>query len=320
MLRGLLHALAMGACLLPATAGLAQEKYPTKPIEIIVPFVAGASTDSSARVIAQTLEARWGVPVKVINKPGGNTVPAVTEVMAAKPDGTTFLMDNIASSAMLDTVVKNLPFKVTDRTFVAMAAYTPMMFIVHADSAFKTLKDASEALKKDAETFTWTSLGGVGAQDMVFRRFAAANNVDIKRPRAIALKGGAEAVTMTAGGHVTMGTGTFSAIAAPLSANKIRVLAVAGPERWPQIPDVPTTAEAGMPEVETLFWIGISGPPGLPAHIVAAWDGALKEALADKGVREKMLNVGVLASYENARDMLARVERDQKKTKELYAQ
>ena len=90
----------------------AQAKYPTKPVELIVPFVAGASTDSCARVIAQVLEARWGVPVKVVNKPGGNTVPAVTEVMAAKPDGTTMLVDNIASSAMLDTVVKNLPFKV----------------------------------------------------------------------------------------------------------------------------------------------------------------------------------------------------------------
>ena len=104
-----------------------------------MPFVAGASTDSGARVIAQVLEARWGVPVKVVNKPGGNTVPAVTEVMAAKPDGTTMLVDNIASSAMLDTVVKNLPFKVTDRTFVAVTAYTPMMFIVHPNSPFKTL-------------------------------------------------------------------------------------------------------------------------------------------------------------------------------------
>jgi tripartite-type tricarboxylate transporter receptor subunit TctC len=320
MRRSLLRALAMGVCLLPAPVSLAQEKYPTKPIDLIVPFVAGASTDSSARVVAQTLEARWGVPVKVINKPGGNTVPAVTEVMAAKPDGTTFLVDNIASSAMLDTVVKNLPFKVTDRTFVAVTSYTPMMFIVHSDSPFKTLKDAGEALKKDAETFTWTSLGGVGAQDMVFRRFAAHLGVDIKRPRAIALKGGQEAVTMTAGGHVTLGTGTYSSIAAPVSANKIRVLAVAGPERWPQLADVPTTKDLGMADVETLFWIGISGPPGLPAHIVAAWDGALKEVLADKAVREKMLNVGVLASYEDAKDMLARVERDQKKTKELYAQ
>ena len=300
-----------------ATAAHAQAKYPTKPVELIVPFVAGASTDSCARVVAQVLEARWGVPVKVVNKPGGNTVPAVTEVMAAKPDGTTMLVDNIASSAMLDTVVKNLPFKVSDRTFVAVAAYTPMMFIVHADSPFKTLQQAAEAMKKGADSFTWTSLGGVGAQDMVFRRFAVANGVEVAKTRAIALKGGAEAVTMTAGGHVQLGTGTWSAIAAPLSAGKLRVLAVAGPERWPKL-DAPTTKEAGIPDIEVSFWIGISGPPGLPADIVATWDAALKDVLADKSVQEKMINAGVVASYQDSQGMTARVEQDRKLTQTLF--
>jgi tripartite-type tricarboxylate transporter receptor subunit TctC len=189
MLRSLIVAISTLAALTPAGAN-AQTKYPTRPIELIVPFVAGASTDSCARVLAQVLEARWSVPVKVVNKPGGNTVPAVTEVMAAKPDGTTLLVDNIASSAMLDTVVRNLPFKVTDRTFVAMTAYTPMMFIVPADSPIRTLKDAAAAMQTGTETFTWTSLGGVGAQDMVFRRFAAAAGVDVSKTRAVALKGG----------------------------------------------------------------------------------------------------------------------------------
>ncbi len=317
MLRTLVTALLA----LAAFGGLdasAQTKYPTKPVELIVPFVAGASTDSGARVIAQVLEARWGVPVKVVNKPGGNTVPAVTEVMAARPDGATMLVDNIASSAMLDTVVKNLPFKVVDRTFVAVTAYTPMMFIVHPDSPFKTLREVADALKKDTETFTWTSLGGVGAQDMVFRQFAVSSGVDVAKTRAVALKGGAEAVTMTAGGHVRLGTGTWSAIAAPLSAGKLRVLAVAGPERWPRLPDAPTTKEAGFADVEVLFWIGISGPPGLPADIVATWDAALKEVLADKAVQDKMLNAGLVTSYMDAKAMVARVERDRKTTQSLY--
>ena len=300
-----------------ATGVDAQAKYPIKPVELIVPFVAGASTDSCARVIAQVLEARWGVPVRVVNKPGGNTVPAVTEVMTARPDGTTLLVDNIASSAMLDTVVKNLPFKVSDRTFVAVMAYTPMMFIVHTDSPIKTLKEAAEALRKGTETFTWTSLGGVGAQDMVFRRFAAATGVDVSKTRAIALKGGAEAVTMTAGGHVQLGTGTWRAIAAPLSAGKLRVLAVAGPERWPKL-DAPTTKEAGFPDIEVSFWIGISGPPGLSADIVATWDAALKDVLSDKSVHEKMLNAGVVASYQDSRGMTARVEEDRKTTQTLF--
>jgi tripartite-type tricarboxylate transporter receptor subunit TctC len=317
MLRAIVTAL-LALVTFGAPDASAQTKYPTKPVELIVPFVAGASTDSGARVIAQVLEARWGVPVKVVNKPGGNTVPAVTEVMAARPDGTTMLVDNIASSAMLDTVVKNLPFKVVDRTFVAVTAYTPMMFIVHPDSPFKTLREVADALKKDTETFTWTSLGGVGAQDMVFRQFAVSAGVDVAKTRAVALKGGAEAVTMTAGGHVRLGTGTWSAIAAPLSAGKLRVLAVAGPERWPRLPDVLTTKEAGFADVEVLFWIGISGPPGLPADIVATWDAALKEVLADKAVQDKMLNAGLVTSYMDAKAMVARVERDRKTTQSLY--
>ena len=317
MLRAIVTAL-LALVAFGAPDASAQTKYPTKPVELIVPFVAGASTDSGARVIAQVLEARWGVPVKVVNKPGGNTVPAVTEVMAARPDGTTMLVDNIASSAMLDTVVKNLPFKVTDRTFVAVTAYTPMMFIVHPDSPFKTLREVADALKKETETFTWTSLGGVGAQDMVFRQFAVSAGVDVAKTRAVALKGGAEAVTMTAGGHVKLGTGTWSAIAAPLSAGKLRVLAVAGPERWPRLPDALTTKEAGFPDVEVLFWIGISGPPGLPADIVATWDAALKEMLADKAVQDKMLNAGLVTSYMDAKAMVARVERDRKTTQTLY--
>ena len=317
MLRAIVTAL-LALVTFGAPDASAQTKYPTKPVELIVPFVAGASTDSGARVIAQVPEARWGVPVKVVNKPGGNTVPAVTEVMAARPDGTTMLVDNIASSAMLDTVVKNLPFKVVDRTFVAVTAYTPMMFIVHPDSPFKTLREVADALKKETETFTWTSLGGVGAQDMVFRQFAVSAGVDVAKTRAVALKGGAEAVTMTAGGHVRLGTGTWSAIAAPLSAGKLRVLAVAGPERWPRLPDALTTKEAGFADVEVLFWIGISGPPGLPADIVATWDAALKEVLADKAVQDKMLNAGLVTSYMDAKAMVARVERDRKTTQSLY--
>ena len=310
--------LALALAAFGAAGAHAQAKYPTKAIEIIVPFAAGASTDSSARVIAQLLETRWGVPVKVVNKPGGNTVPAVTEVMAAKPDGTTFLMDNIASSAMLDTVVKNLPYSVFDRTFVAMTTTTPLMFIVHPDSPFKTIKDAVDALKSDTANFTWTSLGGVGGQDLAFRQFFAATGVDIAKSRAIALKGGSEAVTLTAGNHVRLGTGTWSAVAAPYSAGKLRVLAVCGDERWPGIPDVPSMKEAGLPQVDAQFWIGVSGPPKLPADLVATWDAALKELLADKAVHDKLLNAGVLPAYLNSADMKAKVERDRKTVQTLF--
>jgi tripartite-type tricarboxylate transporter receptor subunit TctC len=82
---------------------------------------------------------------------------------------------------------------------------------------------------------------------------------------------------MTAGGYVKLGVGSYGSIAAPLDAKRIRVLAVAAPERWPHLPDSPTTAEAGYPLIEVLYWIGVSGPPKLPANIVKAWDEALSQ-------------------------------------------
>jgi tripartite-type tricarboxylate transporter receptor subunit TctC len=318
MMRRLLILAAVALASLQPDGAIAQAKYPSRPIEIIVPFAAGASTDSSARVIAQVLETRWNVPVKVVNKPGGNTVPAVTEVMTAKPDGTTLLMDNIASSAMLDTVVKNLPYSIFDRTFIAVTTYTPLMFIVHTDSPFTTLQQAADALKNDTSNFTWTSLGGVGGQDLIFRQFAAAVGADIGKARAIALKGGSEAVTLTAGGHVRMGTGTWSAVAAPHGAGKLRVLGVAGDKRWPGLPDTPTTVELGMPAVDAQFWVGVSGPPRLPAEIVDTWNAALKELLAEKSVQEKLLNSGVLPSYLDSKAMRDKVERDRTATRTLF--
>ncbi|TCT06113.1 tripartite tricarboxylate transporter substrate binding protein [Aquabacter spiritensis] len=310
-------ALAIGAAgALPAAA---QDKFPSKAIEIIVPFAAGGSTDLGMRVIAPALEAKWGVPVRIINKPGGNTVPAVNEVMNAKPDGYTMLADGPPQSSMLDTAVKNLPFKVVDRTFVGVAAYTPMKFVVPVDSPFKTLADAAAAAKADPSTFTWTSLGGAGAQDMANRQFFKAIGVDVTKTRPLQLKGGSEAITMTAGGHVKMGVGSYSSIAAPLQSGKLRVLAVASPERWPNLPDTPTAKEAGYPSIETLYWIGLSGPPKLPADIVAAYDKAMREITSDPKVVDGLLKVGLLPLYANAADMLKRVEKERAETQELWA-
>ncbi len=313
--------LILAACAAVALPSLAQaqDKFPSKAIEIIVPFAAGASTDLGCRVIAQALEAKWGVPVKVVNKPGGNTVPAVNDVMNAKPDGYTVLADGPPQSSMLDTAVKNLPFKVTDRTFIAMTAFTPMMFLAPADSPFKTLADAAAAAKADPSGFTWTSLGGAGAQDMANRQFFKAIGVDVTKTRALQLKGGSEAVTMTAGGHVKMGVGSYSGFAPALQSGKIRVLATASPDRWPNLPDIPTAKEAGFPTIETLYWIGISGPPKLSADIVATWDKALKEIIAEPSVQESLLKVGLKASYEDAAAMAKRVEKERAETQELWS-
>jgi tripartite-type tricarboxylate transporter receptor subunit TctC len=282
----------------------AQEKYPTRGIDIIVPFTPGGATDLVERVLASYLNRKWGVPINVINKPGGNTVPACLEAYNAKPDGYTLLGDSNPSSSMLPIVVRNLPFKIMDRTFIAIAAVTPMIIIVPSSSPIKSLKELEGEAKKGPETFTWTSLGGAGAQDFTSRQFLKAIGIsDVSKTKPIMSQGGAQAVVLTAGGNVKMGVGTTSGAIPAISGGTVRPLAITSKTRYPDLPDVPTTTELGYPTVKCLFWIGVSGPPNLPTQILDKWDKALQEMLKEPEVISKLKNVGAVPFYHNPQEM-----------------
>ncbi len=295
-----------------------QGDYPNKAIDIIVPFAPGASTDIWTRITADYLKKKWGVPVNVVNKPGGNTVPACLEVYNAKTDGYTLLADNNPSSSMLPIVVKNLPFKIMDRTFIAITAITPMVIIVTSTSPYKSLKDLEVEAKKDPENFTWTSLGGAGAQDFTSRQFIKAIGVDVFKTKPIMSQGGAHAVTLTAGGHVKFGVGTTSGALPAISGGMVRSLAITTKTRYPDLPDVPTTAELGYPTVSCLYWIGISGPPNLPSHIVDKWDKTLQEMLKDPGIVTKLKNIMALSFYHNERETREYVIKETEEVAQLW--
>ncbi|MDO8876761.1 MAG: tripartite tricarboxylate transporter substrate binding protein [Pseudolabrys sp.] len=299
------------------TTTQAQEKYPSKVVEIVVPFTAGGSTDLGARVFADALQAHWNSPVRVVNQPGGNTVPAVSEVMTASPAGYSVLMDGPGSSSMLETVVKSIPFKVDDRTFLGLAAQTPLMLVVPTNSPFKTLADAVAAAKNEPGQFSWTS--GAGTTDLTFRRLFQIIGVDFRKTRAVQVRGGAEAVNLTAGGHVMIGVGFWGSIAPLVSANRLRVLAVAGPNRFPPIPDVPTSAEAGYPDLTILQWIGFSGPPQMDKVAVAAWQNAIQAVSAEPKVVQGLERVGLVAFPSNGTAMQEFVAKERRIVKALWS-
>lgn len=316
---GALGALIASTALFGAMAGpaAAQGAYPTRPVEIIVPFGPGGSTDLGARIFAEALQARWNMPVKVVNRPGGNTVPGVQEVLRAKPDGHTILMDGPGSSSMLETVVKDLPFKALDRTFIALAAQTPLMLVVPTDSPFRTLKDAVEAAKANPGEFSWTS--GPGTTDLTFRRMFQIAGVDHRKTRAVQVRGGAEALTMTAGGHVKIGVGFWGTIAPLVSAGRVRVLAVAGPDRFPATPDTPTTAEAGYPDLIILQWIAFSGPSGLPPDVLAKWQEAIAAVAKEPAVVQGLERVGLVPFASGSDAMRKFVVDETKVVQDLWA-
>ena len=294
-----------------------QPKYPTRAIDIIIVFSPGGGTDTVIRLAAPYLTKKWGVPINVINKPGGNTLPANMDLYSAPPDGYTLLADCQPSSSMLGVVVKDLPFNIMDRTFMAMYTSAPMAFIVPASSPFKTLQDVATEAKRDPENFTWASLGGVSGQDFVTRQLFKAIGVDVLKTKPVMAKGGSQATALTAGGHVKLGSTNVISARASIKANLIRLIGVTR-ERNVDFPDVPTTAELGFPTVDCIYWTGISGPPKTPPHIVNIWDKAIQELLADEKFVAQLVGVGFKPHYLNAQGMKAYVVKEMAEVNELY--
>lgn len=299
--------------------GYAQAKYPSKPIDIIVPFSAGGSTDLTARIEAAYLSKKWGVPVNVVNKAGGNTVPACFEVYRANPDGYTLLADGNGSSSMLPNAVRELPFKIMDRTFIAMTALIPEVVIVASNSPFKTLKDVETFAKQSPEKLTWTSLGGTSPIDFVVRQFLKAIDVDVAKTKAVISQGGSQAVVHIAGGHVMLGVSSVSSALPAMKAGTIKALALTSKTRFPDLPDLPTTAEAGYPGVNAVQWVGVSGPPKLPSGVIELWDKALQELLRDPDTIGKLRNIGAVPFYHNTSATREFVTKEEEEVRKLWA-
>lgn len=298
---------------------LSETKYPTKDITIVVPFSPGGSTDLANRVMAKHLQKKWGVNINVVNKAGGNTIPACLEVYQAKPDGYTILGDNQPASSMLLVVLKDLPIKVFDRTFIAMTGYSPMILITPASSPWKTLDSIVAEARRDPAAFTWTSLGGASAQDFSIRQFFKVFKIDPLKTKPVMSKGGSKAAALTAGGHVKLGSGTATSAMAVIKSGDVNPLVITSKKRHKLYPDVPTSTELGHPDLSCVYWIGVSAPPKTPAYVVETWNKAIKELMKDPEYLADMDKVGTTANYSDAKGMIEYVKKEGEEVKSLWS-
>jgi tripartite-type tricarboxylate transporter receptor subunit TctC len=258
----------------------AKQAYPNRPIQLVVPFAPGAVTDVFGRLTAEQLAKKWGVPVNVVTKPGGNAVPGTNSVMQAAKDGYTLLVDGAGTSST-QALIPDLPYKVEDRTFIVLVSASPHAFMVRADAPWRTLKDMAEAIKKNPATFRWVSLGGASTVDITTRQFLAAIGVDPAKTSPVSFPGAAPGANAVAGGHVDIVV-TNPLLLLPLEqAGKGRILAVNSPQRMRALPNTPTLAELGWPSVNYQFWAGLSGPPGLPEAVVDTWVSEVSTLVKD---------------------------------------
>ncbi len=277
-----------------------QEKYPTRPIDIIVPFAAGGSTDLDARLIASYMNKKWGSPVNVVNKSGGNGIPGMLEVFNASPDGYTLLADGTSTSSLVGVTVPNLPFKIVDRTFIASFIYNPIVIFVSTSSPFMTFGDFVTFAKKTPEKITWCMVGVTGILDFCLKQVFKETGLDIAKMKPVPVKGAGDSVPLVSGGHIMIGAGGPTGVLAAIKGNLIRGLLITSENRHPLLPDVPTSGELGYPKVKMGTWIGISGPVNMPSYVVDKWNKELEQMFKDPEMVLKARNIGAIPYYNNS--------------------
>jgi tripartite-type tricarboxylate transporter receptor subunit TctC len=287
------------------------QTYPKKPIDLIVPHAPGAATDAGARIIAPYLAAKWGVPVNVVNKPGGNGIPGALDVMKSEPDGLTMLMDGHSTNTMLAAAVKNLPVELGMRTPVVKVLMVPVFYIVRTSVPWKTLAEVIEEARKNPATFKWGA-GTLGSIDNFSQtRLFEVAKIDPGAGRVIFDQGHAQALAALLGGHIQFGIGMMPDIKS-LYPSKIRAFAVTAPERIQAFPEIPTTKEAGFAEANVVGWYGVSGPPKLPEAIINVWEKTLAEAVHDPQFQERAGKIGHLMRFVGHKDMQVELEKEYK--------
>jgi tripartite-type tricarboxylate transporter receptor subunit TctC len=283
---------------LPATG---TSDWPAKSIALIVPWPAGGATDLTARILAPKMSTILRVPIQVVNKPGGSGIIGTLEAVKSPPDGYTLLMDCNGTSSIQYAWSANLPYKPEERTYIARAIFTLESLLVPSSSPWQTVDDLVNAVRTNPSSVTFGNIGGTGVPDAALAQFRAvlmAKGIDLSKIRIVTYKGSGETIVAVAGGHVSACMSGIAGTQSLVNAGKIRVLAVTSPGRYKPWPSVPTMAELGYPSVNMVFWSGLGGPPGLPANIVKMLDDAVKEAVSDPEVIDKLDKTGIEPWYQ----------------------
>jgi len=286
----------------------AQSDYPNRPVELVTPFAAGGAGDGSARIFAQHLGEKLGQQVNVINRAGGNTIPAVVSIVNAAPDGYTLLWDGPATSS-IQMSAKDLPYDVLDRWFGPRVNASPYYIAVPATSPYQTLDDLVQALKATPGDIDIAWLGGVSMTDTVLLSFLDVIDVKIDDVTKVPFTGSGPAATSLAGGHIDVALGAIPAVVPLYQAGTVRVLALAGDQRLDVFPDVPSSLEAGY-HIPLTGWNGLGGPKGIPDEVAARLDAAVQEITADPAFAKDLASFSYVPTYMTAEQNLEAIKEE----------
>jgi tripartite-type tricarboxylate transporter receptor subunit TctC len=280
-----------------ACATSAFAAYPDKPIQLIVPYGAGGSTDVLARAVAQVAPKYFSQPVVVVNKGGGGGIPGRLDVARAKPDGYTLLFGWGSGEDLVVPHQRQLPYDLfKDFETICRISVHSIALAVPASSPYMTLADLVKAAKAKGNMTAAVSTKGASV-DITFLLFGKAAGIKVT---TIPGSGGASAITNLVGGHVDFGGGHPSEILPHMKAGRLRALAVALEQRDASIPDVPTFREAGYDVVTAGSVKGVAAPAGTPKEVVTYLEAKFKAVTEDPEFRKIMQDIGQPVMYQDA--------------------
>ena len=261
--------------------------WPTKPVRIVVAYPAGGGIDVMARQLAGKLSGPWGQPVVVENKPGANTILAADAVAKAAPDGHTILFTTDATFSINPHLYAKLPYD-AQRDFipVTMLVLLQQMLVAHPSLPASTLSELISLAKQKPGSINYASYGSGSQPHLAGEMLKHKAGIDLVH---VPYKGISLAVPAVIAGEVQL---TFSGIATgmgPLKGGRIKAIAIGGKSRSPLLPQVPTFAELGFPEVETHAWFGLFLPAGSPKDATVRIFEDVRKVLDEPEFRQKQL-------------------------------
>lgn len=286
-LRGLL-ACALG-CL--GASAMAQAPYPSKPIRLVVPFVPGGVSDTSARLVAEQLSRRLGQQVVVDNKPGASGNIGTALVAQAEPDGYTLLLAFDGTMVINPHVFEKVPFD-TRADFAPIGKIGDAVLILVANNDFpaKTLTEVIEASKKTAGGLSYGTSGTGGTPHIAGELLKMRTGANLTH---VPYKGGGQAMTDVLGGQIPLVYTAVAGAVGHVQSGKLHAVAVSSRQRASSLPKVPTFMEAGVPDFEASSWVGLMAPKRTPQAVIDRLNAALNDVLADAQAREKLAVMGI---------------------------
>jgi tripartite-type tricarboxylate transporter receptor subunit TctC len=269
------------ACVLAATP-----EYPNRPVRLVVPYPPGGGNDTLARLFGQKLTERWSQQVVIDNRPGAGTTIGAQLVARAAADGYTLLLSSIATHALAPALYSKPGYDpIKDFTPITTLAVAPTLCVAAPSFAPRTIKELIAAAKSKPEDIRFASGGNGTTPHIAGEVFKAVTGVQMTH---VPYKGGGPAHIDLMAGRVQVMFDTAASASPHVRAGKMRALAIGLPKRYPDLPDVPTFAEAGLPQYNVDSWYSLHAPAGTPAAVVSKVHHDIVAVLGSADIRERL--------------------------------